>query len=162
MKYGVVIPRNVRHAYEADAAKGHTQWSNAIKKEIASLLALNCFSFHAPGYKPSSDYQFAKLSMIFEVKQDGRRKARLVAGGHTVEPMGINPRTTVVKGISVRILDLIAHRDGLEVICGDIGDAYITADCLEKVYSKAGPEFGDREDSILIFKKALYGLRSSS
>jgi hypothetical protein len=162
MKYGVVIPRNVKHAYELDKESGTTFWADAIKKEVDSLLALNCFTFHDPGYKPSPDYQFAKLSMIFEVKQDGRRKARLVAGGHMIDPMGINSRSTVVKGISVRLLDLIAHRDHLQVLCGDIGNAFITAECLEKVYSRAGPEFGDREESVLVFKKALYGLRSSS
>ena len=38
----------------------------------------------------------------------------------------------------------------------------ITADCLEKIFSRAGPEFEDCEGSVMIFKKALYGLRSSS
>ena len=38
----------------------------------------------------------------------------------------------------------------------------MTAPCLEKVYSYAGPEFGQREDSVLIIRKALYGLKSSS
>lgn len=163
VKYGVVIPRNsVRHAHELDKEAGSTVWTDAIRKEIESLLALNCFTFHPPDYKPSSGFQMARLSMIFEVKQDGRRKARLVAGGHMVDPMGVNTRSTIAKGISVRLLDLIAHRDGLKTICGNIGNAFITADCLEKVYSRAGPEFGDREGSVLVLKKALYGLRSSS
>jgi hypothetical protein len=48
------------------------------------LLWLGCFDFRAPDFKPSSEYQFAKLTMIFEVKQDGRCKGRLVAGGHMV------------------------------------------------------------------------------
>jgi Reverse transcriptase (RNA-dependent DNA polymerase) len=162
VKYGVPIPRSVKHAYELDKEAGNTFWADAIRKEIDSLLALDCFAFHAPDYKPSSDYQWTKLNLIFEVKQDGRRKARMVAGGHLVDPMGISSRSTVVKGISVRLLDLIAHRDNLPILCGDIGNAFITADCLEKIYSRAGPEFGDREGSLMIFKKALYGLRSSS
>ena len=162
VKYGVVIPRNVKHALELDSEAGVTFWADAIRKEIASLLALDCFSFHAPDYKPSSDYQWTKLTIIFEVKQDGRRKARLVAGGHLIDPKGISSRSTVVKGISVRLLDLIAHRDNLPILCGDIGNAFITADCLENIYSRAGPEFEDREGAIMIFKKALYGLRSSS
>ena len=161
-KYGVVIPRSVKHALQLDEESGTTFWMDAIKKEIDSLLALNCFEFHSPDYKPSSGYQWTKLIMNFEVKQDGRRKARLVAGGHLVDPMGINSRSTVVKGISVRLLDLIAHRDNLPVLCGDIGNAFITAECMEKIYTHAGPEFGEREGSVLIFKKALYGLRSSS
>jgi hypothetical protein len=116
--------------------------ADAIKKEIDSLLWLGCFDFLAPDFKASSEYPFAKLTMIFEVKQDGRRKARLVAGGHMVEPRGISSRSMVVKGISVRLLDLIV-RDSLRTPCGDIGNALITADCLEKIYSIAGPEFGE-------------------
>ena len=155
IKYRLSVPRNVRHALELDREAGNTFWADAIRKESASLLALDCFEFHDPGYKPSSEFQWTKLSMIFEVKQDGRRKARLVAGGHMVDPMGISSQSTVVKGISVRLLYLIAHRDQLPILCGDIGNAFTTADCLEKIYSRAGPEFEDREGSIMIFKKAL-------
>ena len=32
---------------------------------------------------------------------------------------------------------------------------------MEKVYIKAGPEFGDREGHTLVVSKALYGLKSS-
>jgi hypothetical protein len=62
------------------------------------------------------------------------------------------------------LLDLIAHHDGLRTPwCGDIGNAFITADwCLEKIYSIAGPEFGEQEDSVMLFAKAIYSLRSSS
>jgi len=91
VKYGVEIPRNVAHAYELDALHGNTLWQDAIKKGISSLLDLNCFKFHDPGYKPSQDFQFAPLTMIFDVKQCGHRKARLVAGGHVVKSCGINP-----------------------------------------------------------------------
>jgi hypothetical protein len=75
-----------------------------------------------------------------------------------IDPRGVSSRLTVMKGVSVRLLDLIAHRDGLKTLCGNIGNAFITADCLEKVYAVAGPEFGDREDSIAILINALYGL----
>jgi hypothetical protein len=60
------------------------------------------------------------------------------------------------------LLDLVAHRDGLRTLCGDIGNAFITADCLEKFYSIRGPEFGEQEDSVMLFAKAIYGLCSSS
>jgi hypothetical protein len=67
-----------------------------------------------------------------------------------------------VKGISIQLLDFISHHDGLRTLCGDIGNPFITADCLEKIYSIAGPEFGEGEDSVMLFAKAIYGLRSSS
>lgn len=162
VKYGVTIPTSVNDAYRLDEENKNTFWSDAIKKEISSLISLDCFAFEEPGYKPSDSYQFCPLTMIFEAKQDGRRKARLVAGGHVVDASDISVRSTVVKGISVRALDLIAHRDNLTTLVGDIGNAFITADCLEKVYSRAGPEFGDKQDAILLVNKAIYGLRSSS
>ena len=89
---------------------------------------------------------------VHDLRGQTRRssKARLVAGGHMVDSMGINSRSTVVKGISVRLLDLISHRDNLPILCGDIGNAFITAICLEKIYSRAGPEFEDSEGSIIV------------
>jgi hypothetical protein len=42
------------------------------------------------------------------------------------------------------------HRDGLRTLWGDIGNAFITADCLEKIYSIAGLEFDEREDSVML------------
>ncbi len=47
VKYGDEIPQNVAHAYELDALHGNTLWHKAIKKEIISLLDLNCYEFHA-------------------------------------------------------------------------------------------------------------------
>ena len=68
-----------------------------------------------------------------------------------------------MKGSSACLLDLIVQRDSnLPILCGDIGNAFITANCMKKVYPRAGPEFEDRKGSILIIKKALYGLHSSS
>ena len=83
--------------------------------------------------------------MIFEIKHDGRRKARLIAGGHMVTIHNMSARSTVVIGISVRILDIIAYRYNLTTLFGDIGNAFVTAPCLEKVYSVAGPEFGSEK-----------------
>jgi hypothetical protein len=100
--------------------------------------------------------------MIFDVKQDLRSKARLVAGRHLVDCVDNNIYSSTVKGISIRMLHVIAHQQKLEILCGDIGNAYVNAYTNELVWSKAGPEFGDLEGHIIIIRKALYGLRSSS
>ena len=161
-KYGIEVPKSTKHAEELDAQHGNSLWKEAYQKEIVSLLSLGCLDFRPPDSKPGPDYQFVKLTMIYEVKQDGCCKARLVTGGHLVDPRGISTRSTIVKGVSVHLLDVIAHRDNLKVLCVDVGNAFITAPCLEKVYSRAGPEFGDRHDSVMVLMKALYGLQSSS
>ena len=76
---------------------------------------MECFKFKEPGFEPFNGYQKTILRFHFEVKQDGRHKARLFTGGHLVALMdGIKSRSTVVKGISVRLLDSISHRDSLQ------------------------------------------------
>ncbi len=37
----------------------------------------------------------------------------------------------------------------------------MTAKCREKIWTKAGPEFGSDEGKVMIIVRALYGLRSS-
>ena len=87
-KYGVEDPKDTAHAMALDEANGNTLWKEAADKEIASLLTLGCFDFRSPDDDPGKEFQYVKLTMIYEVKQDGRRKARLVAGGHLVDPRG--------------------------------------------------------------------------
>ena len=43
----------------------------------------------------------------------------------------------------------------------DIGNTYLESYIKEKVYIKAGAEFGDRAGHYLVISKALYGLKSS-
>ena len=43
----------------------------------------------------------------------------------------------------------------------DIQNAYLTADCREKIWTRAGPEFGSEAGTVFLVKKALYGLKSA-
>ena len=123
---------------------------------------MNCFDFRARNYVPGREFQRTTLHMIFDVKQDLRRKARLVAGGHLLELIDTPTYSSTVKSISVQLLHVIAHKTNMSQLCGDIGNAYVNAYTTEKVYARAGPEFGDHEGCIVIIIKALYGLCSSS
>ena len=91
-----------------------------------------------------------------------RRKARFVAGGHTTEvPDSLITYASVVSRDSVRIALTIAALNDLKVMACDIQNAYLTADCREKIWTIAGPEFGSEAGTIFIIKKALYGLKSA-
>ena len=81
--------------------------------------------------------------MIFDVKPSGLCKARLVAGGHKVDSSHLSTRATVVKGVTVRLLDVITHHFGLKQLVGDVGNAFINAHTKEKVWAKCGPKFGE-------------------
>ena len=110
-----------------------------------------------------SGYQEIKCHMIFDVKigENFHRKARLVAGGHTTDAHATLTYSLVVSHDSVRIALTIAALNGLEVMACDIQNAYLTADCREKISTRAGPEFGSEAGTIMFICKAVYGLRSS-
>ena len=55
----------------------------------------------------------------------------------------------------------ISALNDLEILACDIQNAYLTALCRENIWTRAGPEFGSEEGTIMIVKMALYGLKSS-
>jgi hypothetical protein len=101
--------------------------------------------------------------MIFDVKmgENFRRKARFMAEGHKTKTPAAMCYSSVVSRDSVRIALTIAALNGLDILACDIQNAYLTADCREKVWIIAGPEFGSEAGKNMLVKKALYGLKSS-
>jgi shikimate kinase len=61
-----------------------------------------------------------------------------------------------------RIALTITALNDLDITACDIQNASLTADCREKCWTAAGPEFGSEAGLPMIIKKALYGLKSSS
>jgi len=147
---------------EMDKQNGDHKWAKAIQKEMQGILDHDTFKFLPPGEQPSADYQFAPLRMVFTVKPDLRRKARLVIGGHVVDSSEHSGYSSVAKLTSIRLLNVIAKSQGLECLAGDVGNAYLNASTREKVYIKCGLEFGPEMVGRLgIVTKCLYGLKSS-
>ena len=163
IKFGIKVPNNIREALILDKENGNNLWSEAIQKEMTALNDAAVFIYHPPSYKVGSQYQYAPLRIIFDVKQeDLRRKARMVAGGHVVNSTMHQSYSSVVHTRTVRLLQTIAMNEDLNMLVGDIGNAFVQAYTEEKIWSRAGPEFGDKEGSTIIFNKALYGLATSA
>ena len=108
-------------------------------------------------------YQEVRCHLIFDVKmgENFRRKARFVAGGHTTDVPSTLTYASVVSRDSVRIALTVAALNDLQIMACDIQNAYLTADCREKIWTRAGPEFGSEAGTIFMVKKALYGLKSA-
>ena len=65
-------------------------------------------------------YQFIKLMMVYDVKHDGRYRARLVAAGNMTKP-GCDAYSSVVSPRMLRLALLLGELNGLKMMVGDVG-----------------------------------------
>ena len=161
-KFGVEVARDAKHALTLDNQNGDGLWQEAIEKELKQIN--NYKTFRAP-YKGEDLTEFDRIPyhFVFDVKFDGRRKARLVAGGNHTTP----PKEDIYSGVvgieSIRIGFLIAELNGFQICAADIGNAFLYGKTRERVMIRAGREFGpDLMGKLMVIDKSLYGLRSSS
>ena len=159
--FGVLVPRNYDQAIQLDKENGNNLWQEAVNKELAQIDEYDTFEDKGQGYTPGSGWKKIRVHLVFACKHDGRRKARLVAGGHLTDTPIDSVYSSVVSLRGIRILAFLGELNDLEIYGTDIGNAYLESYTQEKVYIVAGPEFGDRQGHTLIIVKALYGLKSS-
>jgi hypothetical protein len=79
--------------------------------------------------------------MIFDIKMDFTRKARFVAGGHMTDAPINMTYSSVVARDSIRLAFLIAALNDIDILSGDIGNAYLQAHTKEKVHTICGLKF---------------------
>ena len=159
MKFGIEIPDTVEEAKALDSKNGNTFWVDAIEKEFSNVKV--AFQLLSEDDKLPVGYKEITCHLIFDIKFDLTRKARYVAGGHLTDPPTSITYASVVSRESVRIAFLVAALNGLDVLAGDIQNAYLNAPTKEKVWFEAGPEWGSNEGKVVIIVRALYGLKSS-
>ena len=158
-KFGVRVPISVTEALNIDSDEDNKLWYNAIKKEMDNVRI--AFKILEAEEKIPPGYLKIPCRMIFDIKMDYTRKARLVAGGHVTDPPAVMTYSSVVSRDSVRIILLYAIVNELNVLTADVGNAYLNANTTEKYYITAGPEFGPDEGKRALIVRALYGLKSS-
>ena len=162
LKFGLVVPKSVKEALDIDRKNGNTYWNDAIKKELKNVIV----AFHLLGEDEAVPVGSKKIPyhIIFDIKYDLTRKARLVAGGHRNKDVPSHiTYSSVVSRESVRIGFLIAALNGLKISAADIGNAYLNAPCAEKVHVICGEELFGPENAgrTAIIVRALYGLKSA-
>ena len=125
-KFGISLPNNVKEALQLNKENGNTLWADAIATEMKKVKF--AFMILDDGEMAPQDHQFVKCHMIFDIMMENfRRKARLVAGGHiTTAPAAVTYANVVSRETVCIALNLAALND-LEVKCGDVLNAYITA-----------------------------------
>ena len=159
MKFGVVVPRTLDEAKRLDRENGNTLWIDAVEKEFKdSRIAFDPLE---DGDNPPPGWSEISCHLVFDVKMNLWRKARYVAGGHLVGDPGVSTFASVISCDSVRIGFLIAALNDLDILAGDMQNAYLHAPSLEKNYFYAGPEWGANEGRVILITCALYGQKSA-
>ena len=168
--FGYLIPSNYMEAMEFDRANKNSKWYDAIKLAMESMQEYKVFKKwdkaildkHKKVLNPPKRYLKTKVHLVFAVKFDGRHKARLMADDHLTPEAIENNYSSVVSLRNLRLVIFLVKLYNLDLWGADIGNAYLVAFTDEKLNIVAGPEFEELEGYILIFLKALYGLKSSS
>ena len=94
-----------------------------IKLELAQLLDYKTFedtkkkNYHLPGYT------MIPCHMVFNCKENGRCKARFVAGGHRTSLPKDSVYSSVASLRSIWIVTFLAKLNGLKLYAADIGNA---------------------------------------
>ena len=79
------------------------------------------------------------MQIIIDVKQqDLRHKARLVVGGHVVDSTEHIKYSSTIKYVSVILMILIAVKNVLGIMAGDIGNKFCMALGAENIWSFCG------------------------
>jgi hypothetical protein len=73
-KYGYEIPRTYEQAKQIDAKNGNILWGDATVLELNQIDEYMVITVRQ-----------IRVHLVYEVKQDGRHKARLVADGHLTD-----------------------------------------------------------------------------
>jgi hypothetical protein len=81
-KYGYLIPNNHEEAVWLDEVNGNTLWQDAETAESDAMFSYKVFGNRGKNGKIPCGYKLIRLRMIYDVKHNGRHKARLVASGH--------------------------------------------------------------------------------
>jgi hypothetical protein len=132
-KFGGLVPRNHAQAMELDKQNGNSKWQDAEATKKSQLMEYNTFIGKGIGGVTPNGYKKIRCHMIYDVKHDGRQKARLVTGGHLTNHNTESVYSGVVSLHGIRLIVFLAELNALEVWGADVGNAYLEALTKEKV-----------------------------
>ncbi len=159
MKYGILVPTTVEEAFNLDKQNGNNYWRDAIQKEMRNVTV--AFKILNPKDMVPVGYSKLKVHLVFDIKLDLTRKARLVADGH-LTPDPIDSRYAgVVSRETVRIAFTNAALHSLDLWAENIMNAFVQAPTAEKYWIECESEFGSEHvGKQAVATRALYGMKS--
>ena len=102
-KFGVEATNSPKHALELDIKEGNNLWKEANKAELDQINEYKTFRVLSDDEPIPAGYKRTPYYFVFDVKIDGCRKARLVAGGHRTDPPKEDTYSGVVSLEAIRM-----------------------------------------------------------
>jgi Reverse transcriptase (RNA-dependent DNA polymerase) len=137
------------------------EWKIACKEELEALRRRNVFKLTdlPKGCKTIG------CRWVFDVKSDGRKKARLVAQGFSqVEGIDFNELfSPVVHFESVQLILALSALEDYYCVGVDVRNAYLYGKLDEEIYMRQPEGFKARgqENKVICLQHALYGLKQA-
>ena len=103
-KNGYEVPRTYEQAVRLDEKNNNTKWQDAAALEREQINEYHVFidkGHHTKNAAPSG-FKKIRVHFIFDVKHDGRHKARLVADGHLTDIHLESRRTKQLRNMGYR------------------------------------------------------------
>jgi hypothetical protein len=125
-----------------DAMNGTTAWQELMGIKLGQINEYETFCALEEGEFLPDSYQKIPYHMVFKVKFDLQRKARLVAGGIWTD----HPKEDIYSGVV--LLDTIcfgyalAAMNNLTVCAADVSEVFLYGSTKEHCFVIAGPESG--------------------
>src|SRR5687767_13701165 len=86
IKFGMEVLQSTRHAFGMDKQKGISLWEDATEMVISQLHAHESFKSLKVDEHTPPGFNRRPYHCIYDVKFNGRKKCRLVAGKHMTDP----------------------------------------------------------------------------
>ena len=152
-------PETYNDAFNHPDKRHRDQWRNAINKELSSMTEHNVWTVIKRNTMPEGR-RCVKSKWIFDVKRDGRYKARLVACGYSQIP-GVDfveSYAPVINDITWRILLIAKLMRNYSAKIVDVETAFLHGELDEEIYMEPPPGVNAKDDECLRLNKAIYGL----
>jgi hypothetical protein len=135
------------------------KWRDGIRDEIGKMNRQHVWKEMKKQDLPSGR-QCIKYKWIFDIKRDGRFRARLVACGYSQVP-GVDFQESyspVISDVVFRILIVCQILWRLSAVVLDVEVAFLNGDLEETIYMECPQGVEDHQDKIVLLEKSMYGL----
>ena len=96
-----------------------------MRNEVNQIHEYETFNNLGKGAPIPEGYKKIRVHFVFDVKHNGRHKARLVADGHLTSVLDDSVYSSVVSLRDLRLVVFAGEENGLTTWAADVGNAYL-------------------------------------